>query len=189
MASKAHHKCIVSGEYIKKEAGGKTLANYELEFKVPDLGEDKTDTHYMSVIKRELLTPALKAKYPGVVTYRTHEMVDRTFVAASGTPAPQTQTPQAPTKQVSSMNKTELTDYIQAHEYNIDLEIYSTVDKMRKAIKAYEENKDAFVQEQADLKAEIELKNTLSDLNPLPTPANSNEETGEGEVDGDNAEG
>lgn len=87
------------------------------------------------------------------------------------------------------MNKTELTDYIQAHEYNIDLEIYSTVDKMRKAIKAYEENKDAFVQEQADLKAEIELKNTLSDLNPLPTPATSNEETGEGEVDGDNAEG
>jgi len=170
----AYYKCTVAGDYLKKEAGGKTLGNYEITVNVPYLGEEKTDTHYMTVIKKELLLKAIKAKHPTAITYRTHEMVDRTFVSSG--PSVQTEAPASdptPSKKVSSMNKTELIEYIQAHEYDIDIvEIYSTVDKMRKAIAMYEENSVSFLQEQADLKAEIELKNTLADLNPLPQVLN-----------------
>lgn len=173
-ASKTYHKCTVSGDFIKKEAGGKTNGTYEVTVNVPHLGDDKTDIHYMSVIKKELLQKALKAKYPNAITFRTHEMVDRTYVKPNGQSvqtAPST--PAEPVKKVSSMNKTELTEYIQAHEYDIDIEtVYTTVDKMRKAIASYEENKEVFLKEQAGILAEIELKNTLADLNPMPQVLN-----------------
>ena len=181
-SEKAYHKCTVSGEFIKKEAGGKTNDTYEVTVNVPHLGEDKSDIHYMSVIKKELLQKALKAKYPSAITFRTHEMVDRTHVKPNGQSVQTAQptTPGEPVKKVSSMNKTELTDYIQAHEYDINIEtVYTTVDKMRKAIQSYEENKEVFLKEQADILAEIELKNTLADLNPMPQVLNDETITGD----------
>lgn len=153
------YTCKVEGEYIIKEAGGKSIRPYELEFKVPDLGPDKTDIHYLSVIKNKLLTPALKKKYPGAITYRTHEMADR----ISDEPN-KNQTGDKP-KTVGQMNKTELTEYANANCPEINLEVYNTVDKMRTAIRDYEEGKEAFLKDQAELISEKELENTLKELN------------------------
>ena len=175
--AKTYHKCTVAGEYIKKEAGGKTNDNYEVVVNVPHLGDDKADIHYMSVIKRELLQRTLKAKYPKAITFRTYEMVDREHIIKDGKVVKATENaqtaPSSPTKNVSSMNKTELTDYIQAHELQIDIEkVYTTVDKMRKAIQFYETDKEAFIKEQDEILAEMELKETLADLNPMPQVLN-----------------
>ena len=141
--SKVIHKCIVEGDYFAKEAGGKVIKRYELQFNVPDLGADKTDVHYMSVIKKTLLNKQLKAKYPSAVTYRTHEMVDRIPTSAQGIPAPQV--PAAPkARSVNSMNKTELIEYVAEQTPEIDIEIYNTVDKLRKSIMFYQDDKEAF---------------------------------------------
>lgn len=169
--SKAIHKCTVEGDYIKKEAGGKVLDRYELTFHVPHLGDDKHDTHYLSVIKKELLQKQLKAKYPRAITFRTHELIERKIVTPSGKElAPANETPEqtAPQKQKlpSSMNKVEITEYIQENEYQIDFEVYNTLDKLRKAVKSYETDAKVFLKEQAEIKAEIDLKKTLADLNP-----------------------
>ena len=164
MATNAYYKCSIEGDYFAKEAGGKTIRRYELDFNVPDLGPDKSDTHYMSIIKHNLLNKQLKAKYPAAITYRTHEMVDRVLCGA----APQTPTPQKQGKSINSMNKNELLNYITVNNLNIDIEIYNTVDKLRKAISSIIENEASFLKEQADIKADIELKKTLNDLNPAP---------------------
>lgn len=162
MADNRYYECTVAGEYFKSTPGGKVLAKYELNFNVPFLGDGKTDTHYMSVIKNKLLTPQLKAKYQGAITYRTYEMVDRKLKgAAQKTDAPKV-------KSIGEMNKTELTAYIQAHCPEIDFtEVHTTVDKMRKAIRAYEEDKEAFLDEQETIKEDMRLDKTLANLNPI----------------------
>lgn len=186
MATNTHYKCIVEGDYFAKEADGKVIKHYNLEFNIPDLGEDKSDTHYMSVIKSNLLNKQLKAKYPSAITYRTHEMVDRILIAEKGqTTSPVKQTD--PTKSISSMNKTELTTFIQSNYPEIDLEINNTVDKMRQAVYGCQEDKEKFLKEQADIKAEIELQRTLNDLNPTPPIDPNDPGTGGGEnPNGDN---
>jgi hypothetical protein len=167
-----YYKCTVEGEYYAGTEQNSFLKNYTLDFKVPDLGADKSDLHYMSVIKKNLLLKQLKAKHQDATSFRTYEMVDRVLVDASkGTSTPAA--PQAPApKTVSSMNKTELINYIAVNNLEIDQTIYSTVDKMRYAIKSITDDSVKFLQEQADTKAEIDLQNTLNDLNPTPeTPA------------------
>lgn len=179
---KTFYKCTVAGDFIKKEAGGKTNGNYELSFNVPNLGPDKTDIHYMSIIKKELLQKKLKAKYPNAISFRTYEMVDRQLVDANDSPISQDTNRETPphissTKNITSMHKTELLEYISVNNLDIDTEVLcTTVDKMRKAIKRYEENKELFLQEQKDALAEIELQNTLADLNPIVSNNPNSEE-------------
>lgn len=180
MSGKEYYLCTVAGEYFESTAGGKRLASYELDFKVPPLGEDKTDVHYLSVIKNKLLTKQLKAKYSNAITFRTYEMVDRKLVG-SANGASQTKAQSAPKgKSIHSMNKNELIQYIASNCPEIDTEIvFNTVDKMRKAILAYCEDKSSFLQSQDDLKAEIELNKTLNELNPDLGEADESDEADE----------
>lgn len=163
MAVNAYYECTVAGEFFKSTPGGKTLANYTLTFNVPDLGDNKTDTHYMSVIKNKMLNSGLKAKFPGAITFRTYEMVDRVFKGAKSQAAPK---PQGG-KKVSDMNRSELEAYIAQYCPEIDTkEVYTTVDKMRKAIKAYEADKAEFLAEQEEALEQIQLEQNLKQLNP-----------------------
>lgn len=188
MGEQAYYLCTVAGEYFESTAGGKRLASYELDFKVPSLGADKTDIHYMSVIKNKLLTRQLKAKYPNAITFRTYEMVDKKYIGPNQQPVNQPKAePKA--KSIGSMNKTELLQYIASNCPEIDTEtVYTTVDKMRKAINAYQEDRSSFLQSQDDLKAEIELDKTLNELNPEAEAEPNAETEADADAELENAE-
>lgn len=167
---KGYYKCTIEGDYYAGLSGkGRTISRYKLVFNVPDLGADKVDGHYMSLIKKTLLLKQLKAKHIDAIDFRTYEMYDRVFVSGDGTLTPSTNQLPPKAKSINSMTKLELETHIKENRFNIDLSIHNTVDKMRKAITAYSENSTTFLQAQEDLRAQIDLDNTLNALNPIPS--------------------
>lgn len=184
----SHYVCVIEGDYIARDPHDpkkKMLKPYQVSINVPDLGTDKGDGQYLGTVLHEspgkpaYLTKALRAKYPDAVTYRTHEFVSREYVTSQGTLQP-SKPPTPRQKKPSSMNKLELTEYIEKNALPIDLEIYSTVDKMRRAIIEHAENPTKFIETQTKKREEIEFEKNFAALNDLPaTPSTDTPVSGE----------
>ena len=178
----AHYKFTIGGDYYIKEAGGKAIRNYEIEVNVPLLPDpNASDTRYLTIIKKNLLNKIIKNRYPGAVSYRTHEIIDKVLIDENQSDKPRTSNFTVP-KPPSKMNKTELLSFIKMNNLPINLELYFTVDSMKKAIAKYNESPDAFLKKQEEEVSELEMKKLLTSLNPTAQPVvEITEETTENE--------
>lgn len=162
-----HYVLTVEGTFIQ----GKEEKPYKTTVKVPHLGEGKCDTHYLSAVLSPkygyILKKAIIAKHGHCEYIHTHALVSREFVDEKGNKTPAVSeavaTPgEGPT--IHNMKKAELESLIKERQYQIDLTIYNTVDKMRKAITLYTEDKDAFLAKQEQDKEEARIKTQFEDL-------------------------
>jgi len=146
-------------------------SEYEVEVKVPDLGEGKGDGHYLSFVlsedRGEILAKAIRKKYKDCETIRTHYLVDRKYVSANGESIPRTRVPNEPSEShtVSSMRKAELLNYIKEMKYSIDTTLYSKADELREAVTLYQEDREAFLEKQEKDLNEKRIKEETSLLN------------------------
>lgn len=162
-----HYVLNIEGTFVQ----GKEEKPYKVEVKVPHLGEGKADTHYLTAVLSpkygNILKKAIIDKHGHCEYIHTHALVSREFVDEKGNKTPAVSEAIITGGEgltIHNMKKAELENLIKEKQYTIDLAVYNTVDKMRKAIVAYTEDKEAFLAQQEKDKEENRIKSQLEDL-------------------------
>lgn len=162
-----HYVLTVEGTFVQ----GKEEKPYKAVVKVPHLGEGKADTHYLSAVLSpkygNILKKAIIDKHGHCEYIHTHALVSREYVDEKGNKSLAVSEAVIPGGEgitIHNMKKAELENLIKEKQYNIDLAVYNTVDKMRKAIVAYTDDKEAFLAQQEKDKEEARIKSQLEDL-------------------------
>lgn len=164
----AHYELTVEGTALISDK----VMEYEVTTKVPDLGEGKGDGHYLTFIlsenNGELLAKAIRKKYKACESIRTHYLVSRIYISATGEAAPHNSDNGRSLTEVitvANMRKNELLDYIKDRKYDIDLSLYKYVDEIREAVQMYEKDKEKFLAKQEQDKNNARIKREAELLN------------------------
>jgi hypothetical protein len=146
----------VEGDYAvaSTEVPGKKMKKqYSITVNVPEL------EGALSTIKNKLLDKVLKMKYPGYLTYYTHEIVDTKPLTADTPPA----------ANVAYMNLAQLQNHVRDQRLPIDVEKYgSDVKNLRAAVVDCVLNPGGFVEREKKRLVSIAEDKALEALNNIP---------------------
>jgi hypothetical protein len=147
----------VSGEYTvsSTEVPGKKMKKpYTITVNVPEL------EGALSTIKNKLLDKVLKLKYPGYITFLTHEIVDTKPLTADTPPA----------ANVAYMSLSQLQNHVREQRLPIDLDKYGEdVKNLRTAVVDCVLNPGGFVEREKKRLASIAEDKALEALNNIPS--------------------
>ena len=145
----------VEGDYAVASIevpGKKMKKQYSITVNVPEL------EGALSTIKNKLLDKVLKMKYPGYLTYYTHEIVDTKPLTADTPPA----------ANVAYMNLLQLQGHVRDQRLPIDVEKYGAdVKNLRAAVVDCVLNPGGFVEREAKRLVSIAEDKALEKLNGI----------------------
>jgi len=112
----------------------------------------------LSVIKNKLLDKMLTLKYPGYVTYLTHEIVDVKPLSAN----------EPPSDNVAYMTEEQLISYVKSHKVPVDLPTYAgDVKNLRAAVVDFILNPKDFTVREEKRVASVKEDRALEELNKV----------------------
>jgi len=149
----------LEGDYLvaSTEVPGKKMKKpYTITANLPSL------EGALSVIKNKLLDKMLKMKYPGYITFTTHEIVDAKPLTADTPPA----------ANIAYMTMGQLCSHIESRDipiYDIEATYGDDVKALRAAVVDYTLNPKGFVEREAARQAERKEDAALEALNNIKT--------------------
>lgn len=143
----------VIGEYytLSETVGKKKLLPYTLKVNLPSMDSA------LSVIRNKLLPKLLKAKYPGYIAYRTHQIIDVKNLDSPG---------HVPGLTPREMNHEQLIEYVASKELPVNIEAFPELDNLRKAVDLAETRPDEFKIFQEESLKDVKLEKELKERNP-----------------------
>lgn len=156
-ASNRIYTCTVEGEYYAStETDRNTIKRYKIDVKIPEKQMDSA----LSIIVRNLLEPALRAKYENYIRYRTHEITASTS----------DDDPTASADDPKFMNRQELIEYIDEYGLIVKPHLYPRLSELQEAVAYCIRDEEEFELEQKSRTSLYEddflLQESLQKLNP-----------------------
>lgn len=157
-AVKGHiYEVTIAGQYYGFNGGKKSISNYEVTVK---LDGNAKELGFLSVARNKILPRALQARYPDYKRFRTHHIMNVVDLTNNG----------APVKEIGLMNRKQICAWVTSRKLPIELDLYPEVSDLRQAVKAFRDNKELFLKNQATRQErygpELKTMRAIDELNP-----------------------
>lgn len=151
----AHFLLRVRGEAMITAGINPKTEMYDVTVRCPQLGEGKSDTHYLTYAlsdrNGERLKKAIAKKYGGCEIIRTHEVMSRVFVTEKGETKDvpkETNFTSSETYGLDQMRYSELVAHVRDSKLPVKHELYTDASELREAIQECETDKEKFLENQ-----------------------------------------